>query len=489
MRLTFERLWIVLALALPTLLSLLVALPAVDLAYQVRAGELILSSGAIPTVDTWTFTAAGTVWADQQWLAQVLLALGYRVGGWEFLAVLRAGLVLATTGLLLGLGVARGSSVRTSAILALIAFLLAAPALALRPQLFAIAVFAALLVLVAVRERHPRLYLAAPLLVILWANLHGSFVLAPVLLGYAWVDNLARRRPARRALAVLVVGTVATLVNPLGLGVWAYAAGIGGNAVITGRATEWQRTAPFTVPGTLFYASVLGAVVLAVRCRARLSGADWLWLGAMAALGAAAVRGLAWWPAGAVLVVAAAAPFAASLGTDTRVRRGSALNTVVACLLMVVLVLAAPWWRPADLVTGRRALLAYAPAGLATALRGIAPAGSRVYVPQTWGSWFEWAVPGATYFVDARFELFDAAVWSDLDAIVAGGASAAQALNERHVDIVVLAAGDSGPGSAWTQVYADPDGQILIRSPLPTVARARVAAPERDSWGAFGPPR
>ena len=77
MRLSFDRLWVVIALALPALLSLLVPLPAVDLAYQVRAGDEILATGALPAVDTWTYTIAGTPWVDQQWLAQVLLALGY----------------------------------------------------------------------------------------------------------------------------------------------------------------------------------------------------------------------------------------------------------------------------------------------------------------------------------------------------------------------------------------------------------------------------
>ena len=93
-RLSFDRLWVVLALGLPALLSLLVAMPAVDLAYQVRAGDEILASGALPRVDTWTFTVAGTPWLDQQWLAQVLLSVFHGIGGWELLAVVRAGLVM-----------------------------------------------------------------------------------------------------------------------------------------------------------------------------------------------------------------------------------------------------------------------------------------------------------------------------------------------------------------------------------------------------------
>ena len=100
MRLSLDGLWVGIAILLPALVALLVPMPAVDLAYQVRAGNEILRTGAIPAVDTWTFTVWGTAWLDQQWLAQVVLAIGQQVGGWELLAVIRAVLVALTTGLL-----------------------------------------------------------------------------------------------------------------------------------------------------------------------------------------------------------------------------------------------------------------------------------------------------------------------------------------------------------------------------------------------------
>src|SRR4249920_1891086 len=148
MRVSLDRLWLVIAIALPVLVALLVPLPAVDLAYQVRAGDEILRTGAIPASDAWTYTIAGTAWTDQQWLAQVLLALGYRAGGWELLAVIRAALLGLTLGLTVASSMARGAGHRGAAVLALLVFALAAPALALRPQLFGVAIFAGLLWLV-----------------------------------------------------------------------------------------------------------------------------------------------------------------------------------------------------------------------------------------------------------------------------------------------------------------------------------------------------
>ncbi len=376
---TFQRLWLVLAIALPALVALLVPMPAVDLAYQVRAGDEILRSGALPAVDTYTFTVAGTPWTDQQWLAQVLLDVGYRLGGWELLAVLRAVMVALIVGLLVVVAMARGATPRIAAIVSLAAFLVAVPALALRPQLLGMVVFALLLQLAAHRHRHPRLYWLAPLLVALWANVHGSFVLAPLLLGYAWLDDVIRGRGWRGSLAVLVVGTIATLVNPFGPAVWAYAAGIGTDPTITNQVSEWQRTSPLTVQGLLFYGSAIAGLLVAVRGRAALRWPDWLWLAGLFLIGAWAERGVAWWPLGAVYALA---PALAGIGVPARVGRPSRLNSVVAAAIALAIIAALPWWRPVDPLTGRTGLLSYAPSGLATALREAAPAGTECSCPR-----------------------------------------------------------------------------------------------------------
>ncbi len=463
MRLGLDRLWLFLALALPALASLIVPLPAVDLAYQVRAGEMILTTGRIPAIDTFTFTVAGAPWTDQQWLAQVLLAAGFRLGGWELLAVLRAALIVAAFGLLAGVALARGTSTRTAAILSLLAFLVASPALALRPQLFGIAIFAGLLLLVAARERHPRLQLLAPVLVALWANVHGSFVLGPVLLGYAWLDDLARGRPARRAFLLLVAGTVATLANPFGIGVWAYAAGIGANPEITARASEWQRTTPFTVPGMLFYASAIGALAVGWLRRRSLGWPDWLWLAGLLLIGAWTERGVAWWPLGAVLVMALAV--ASDIAPAAMAPRANRLNTVVVGVLAAAIVIALPWWRPADPLTGRQGLLSYAPSGLALALRDHVRPGDRVFVPQAWASWFEWSVPEARYFMDSRFELFPPEVWRDYAAVASLSAGGQDALERHRIVFALTEANTTVPiemlAAGWIVRYADVDGTIL----------------------------
>ena len=152
MRLSLDRLWLVIAIGLPVLVALLVPMPAVDLAYQVRAGDEILRTATLPGVRHLDVHGRGHH-LDRPAVAGAGPAeprLSGRAAGscsrWSV-----RGSSGVTLGLTLATSMARGAGHRTAAVLALLAFALAAPALALRPQLFGIAIFAALLFLVATR--------------------------------------------------------------------------------------------------------------------------------------------------------------------------------------------------------------------------------------------------------------------------------------------------------------------------------------------------
>jgi hypothetical protein len=85
--LTIDRVWLLVALAIPAVAGLAFSMSTVDLTYHVRLGEQILH-GSLPRVDGFTFSAAGGSWTDQQWLAQVAVALAHRAGDWNAVVVL-----------------------------------------------------------------------------------------------------------------------------------------------------------------------------------------------------------------------------------------------------------------------------------------------------------------------------------------------------------------------------------------------------------------
>jgi hypothetical protein len=467
---TFRRLWTFLAIALPVLAALVATLSSVDLAYHLRAGAMTIDTGTIPTSDSFTFTAAGKPWQNQQWAAQVILAAAYRSAGWTGLVLLRALLVGLLFGLVVATARVQGLGRRNAALLTLGVFVVTAVTLGLRPQLFGMVLFALTLFLIAQRRAHPRsLWLVVPA-VLLWANLHGSFFLGPVVLGLAWLADLHDRAPARTTFAVAIAASVAACITPFGAAVWGYAAGVSTNALITDRITEWAPTSLRTVPGILFFGSAILVGVLLARRGRRATWPSLLWLGTFFAIGLYAVRGVAWWPFAAAFAVA---PLLAEESQHLSLERSEParrLNLVIATVLVLAAVALLPFWRPLDVGLGAPAgVVGNAPSALTAALRSVVRPGDRLFNPQPWGSWFEFAVPSATVAIDSRIEVFPPAVWDDYEAIAGGTGDWQRSLTAMGATIVVAAADDVGlvrrlTADGWVRAYSGGDGSILVRA-------------------------
>jgi hypothetical protein len=464
-------LWRFLVVALPVLSALLATLQSVDLTYHIRAGQEILTSGSVPTIDTWTFTANGQAWLDQQWGAQVVLALIERVAGWTGLAVARAllvGLIFGTLALILR---RRGLSDRTTSLLVLAAFIVAAPALALRPQLLGMACFAIVLWLVSSRREHPHRLWAVPLLTIVWANLHGSFFLGPVVLGLAWLEDLHDGVPQpHRVLLVAALATLGACLTPVGPWVWVYTLGLSTNPEVTSRITEWQATSVRDASGVLFFVSAAAVVAVLARRGRPVPWPTLLWLLVFFVLGAYAIRGLAWWPLAAVVAVSGLlAPPAVQVPARQDPVLMRRLNIGIAAILIAAAVALLPIWRPVD--PGLQApagVVGNAPSGITAALREIVRPGSRIFNPQPWGSWFEYSLPAALVALDSRIELFPADVWDQYEAVVGNRTGWQRQLDDWGVTIFVAEPGWTETiatldREGWSIHFADSDGTVLTR--------------------------
>src|ERR1700752_201488 len=188
---------------MPAAAALITRMRAIDLAYHVRAGEVSLSTGKIVVNDPYSFTRAGEPWLNQQWGAQVVFASAHRIGGWAGVALTYSAALGAGFTFLYRACRRAGSDVRTAAVLTILGFLVGASSLGARPQALAVPLFTSTWLLLARRDRWTWL---VPLPPGGWANVHGSFVLAPVLTAFALGDDLVSRKPAGRS-AVIVVAT------------------------------------------------------------------------------------------------------------------------------------------------------------------------------------------------------------------------------------------------------------------------------------------
>lgn len=165
------------------------------------------------------------------WGTDVVFALTQQFGGFQALRVLHVVLVAALIGLLASILQRAGRSpwitaLGTGAFITLAAYRL----VQIRPHLFSMLALLILYRLLFEHRRVPSLgqITGAVIVFALWANLHASFVLGPILTLAALagivlaglLEGGARRRETmRRARAialVVVLGTLATLLNPSG---------------------------------------------------------------------------------------------------------------------------------------------------------------------------------------------------------------------------------------------------------------------------------
>ncbi len=462
--------WLFLAISLPVLAGLIARLPSGDLAYQIRAGELMLEKGEILRTDPFTFSMAGEPWIDQQWGAQIVLALAFRAGGWPTMVVLRAVLLGTLFALLLRQGRDRGASRRLSAAAAVGAFLVAAPTtgtLALRPQLLAALLFVVLNGILWVRHERPSALLSLPLLSLIWANLHGTFPLVLILCSFALLEDALTRRPVALLGSVALSALASTLINPFGADVWLYVRQLVGNPVVQDLIGEWKSPSLVAPGGISFAASVAVLVCAMLRSRGRLPVWVILELAFFAVLSVRDQRAILWW-------ALAAAPASAFLARDLApdaVEPRRRLNLVIVGTVVVACVVALPWWRDPGLGPTRSPLVEAPPGVTAAVLKAVAP-GERLFTSHLWASWFELAVPGRPLLVDSRSEFFPPRVWRDYLEVTFAASDWRAILARWRVRAVVASWEQQyalipqlreDPG--WTEVYADSDGVLFVRSP------------------------
>jgi len=197
-----------------------------DLWGHVRFGTDILRNGHIHQVDTYSF-ASDRPWVNHEWGAEVLAAFAFGTMGNAGLVSLKL-LIIGSVLLLLNStlrreGVRSGFARDLTAGIAIVITL--SQAHHVRPQLFSLLAFSALMTcLLAVRRGAQQWLLALPVLFAAWANLHGGWIVGGAVV-VLWTAALLMSGERRQALYVLVTGAIsaaATLATPFGFGLWRF---------------------------------------------------------------------------------------------------------------------------------------------------------------------------------------------------------------------------------------------------------------------------
>ncbi|HEY2661476.1 MAG TPA: hypothetical protein VGI79_17285 [Caulobacteraceae bacterium] len=443
-----------------------------DTYWHLTAGDWMLSHGQVPHTDPFSFTRAGAPWQAHEWLSEVVMALAFRLGGWAGVVTLY-GLSLAALALLLTAGLRRYLSALSLGLTLALALACVAPNLLARPHILILPIVVAWtagLLKARAAGRAPPLVAAG--LMLLWANLHGSFVFGFLLLGGFAFEALYGAQPAERWRTVRdwglfgLAGLAAAAITPQGPMGLAFPFKLMGMTSLAGidewRPTDFSTLGPFEIAlaATLFVGFSRGVKVAPIRLVTLIG-----------LLHMALQHGRHIMVVALVAALLLAAPFAEALGQETpQIRPARLCAWLALCALALVLIgarAALPLSRP-DGPTTPGAALDYVPAALRA---------QPVLNDYGFGGYLIFR--GVRPYVDGRTDLYGDAFMHRYYRIVSPDpALLDQTLSHDAITWTILppnqplvALMDARPG--WRRLYADRFAVVHVREDIAAQAAGR----------------
>ena len=467
--------WLYLGLLLLVILSIAFLLPVEpnDYWWYVRIGGDTLNAGAIPTIDTLSYTQAGQPVVYHSWFSAILFALLNKLGGIS-LTVLVRGLALA-----LGYGTifvaARqsGAGLKTTSLVTLLAILATSNNWSVRPQMFTYVLFAAVVLILLRWTRHwgTRSIWLLPLISLLWVNLHGSFVMLFLLIGATLVFGKGDRRTLAIALGLSLL---TSLLNPRGLGAWQYVLQSLTTPSSQSFSMEWSPPLNVGWQMQLFFGWLLLFMPLLAITPRKLTVLEWAWLLGFGWLALSGQRYVIWFVF--ILSILSASLLTSLLeGLNTRRQSKPAQVGIKAAnislgILFTLLPLAllpglrAAWWAdsPGPLMD--------TPVQAVDWLEDNPSIPGPLWSEIGYSSYLEYALPSRPVWNDTRFEVYPTEQWERYEAVNSGDWKWQTILDEEGVNLLLvskskqadlLAALQTAPG--WVEMYADKEAVIFKR--------------------------
>ncbi|MCZ7525783.1 MAG: hypothetical protein M5U14_04950 [Acidimicrobiia bacterium] len=434
--------------------------------WHLQTGRLILDSG-IPREDPFSFTAAGTPWIAQSWLAELLYGVLDRSVLGAFGIRLLAAAATAAVALLafrLALRIARDRFRAASVALVSLAGLLTiwSP----RPLLFGVlALVVTLWAVEAPRSwvgRRPEWVL--PLLLWGWANVHGSFVLGFAYLGLHLVGRWTEGAPPwrdreGRLLMGAGLGAVAVFLNPYGIRLVLFPFDLLARGDVLGRIKEWQSPSFTSLQGRVLAVWLATVLVVLARGRTRPGRRDVVVVVPFVLLAFWAQRNIAVAPLVALPVVARAVRAEA----DRPDERSPVGWAIVAVLLAAALGLGVQAAGEPDFALGAH------PVEAMGAVEDAGLLGARLLADDGWGGYLILAYwPEQLVFIDDRYDMYPEELSEDYFALQDGGSGWEEVLDRYDVEAVLWEADrplaallDQAEG--WERLHADDQAVVYVR--------------------------
>ena len=438
---------------------------------HLATGRLILEQGSIPDADPYSFTAPGAPWLIQSWLVSLVYgALDALLGPWAIRVAAGA----------LGAGTAAGLWALTRPGRTLFSRLLAfVPGMLIgglfwsaRPLL--VGYLGMVLVLLALARRWPP-WVLLPIMWV-WANSHGSFPLAAVLVVAVIVGRRLDGRDVREEavrLGWLLGGIALAVVNPIGPRLLLFPLELADKTDILANVVEWASPDFSAVAPRLYLLQIGVTAVALLRVPAwRRAVPAFVFV----ALSLLSLRNV---PVASLVLVWASAPGLAGIGDITGrerngVVRGLAMVLVAVLLLMSVQVARDPAFDLDTYPVAATALLA---------AEGRLGGDERLLTSDQVGNFLE-LLQGdeARVFVDDRFDMYPADLLRNYLVVRDGHPGWQDVLEDCGISAVLL--GRSEPlvqlltaDPAWRVDFTDDEVALLSRrEPAPAIVEACTEA-------------
>jgi hypothetical protein len=501
----YDFLWLSLALLFLLPIAFFLSIPPHDYWFYVRIGKEILQTGAIPTVDTFSYTYPGRPIFYQPWLSAVIFWLAHSTGGATLTFLLRGICIASAYGLIWTLMRAAGTGTKLATLLLILLGLSSSMNWSMRPQMFAYPLFAIILWVLwhwqpptrpppnpTIRSRHEiknsivgfgggarpqsgqggggwRGWLL-PLASLLWANLHGSFILGFVLMGSALFFGAGDRR---KLALWLGISLLATFINPRGVFVWGFVSEMLTSPSDQLFATEWRPPVNAGWQMNIFFGWLLLFIPLAAISPRRLSVLEWVWFLGFGWLALSGLRYVIWFMfimavLSGPLLTELVKPFTReSVPEQSKAIFNFVLGGIlVLSPLMMLPGLRESWW--ADSPPAYHEATTPIPATEWLAAHPNLP--GPLFAEYTFASYLTFALPSRLLWIDNRFNAYPPVHWEKYQSLSSGGPQWAELLDKDKVNLLMLSI-HSQPSliesvensKEWCEQYRDKDAVIFSR--------------------------
>jgi hypothetical protein len=194
--------------------------------YMALAGGRDVVQGKLGAADDWSFISAGRVWVNQSWGSHVLFYGTHRVAGDTGLLFLKAILLGGIVAAVFVAARVRGAAAPAALIAGGSVLVASTSGMVLRPNLFSLLLTPLLFFFLYRSRENPRWLWAGTALVLLWANVHGAFLVGVAvlviwalahLLGWMFAKSGEAPAPWSMIVAAIVAAAGTALLNPFGV--------------------------------------------------------------------------------------------------------------------------------------------------------------------------------------------------------------------------------------------------------------------------------